>query len=144
MKEQKPSRGEAEPAGVVEQLDWPAVKVEVKRVKCRLTDEEKLEKGAELVGRMQELTTLEGEFEEVKAGYKAKMAEAEGKVAVTASVLRAGFEWREVECVVEYRPKDGKKDYRRAGHEMEGVVLTEDMRPEDFQVELPVEEKRQP
>lgn len=139
MKERKPSRGEAEPGeGLVELVVEP--KVEVKRVKCRLTDEEKLEKGAELVGRMQELTTLEGEIEEVKAGYKAKVAEVGGRVESAASVLRSGFEWREVECVVEYRPKDGKKDYRRAGHEMEGVVLTEDMRPEDFWVELPVEE----
>jgi hypothetical protein len=142
MKERKPSSGEAAPAGVVELVVEP--KVEVKRVKCGLTDEEKLEKAAELVGRMQELTALEGEIEEVKAGYKAEVAEVKGRVASGASVLRNGFEWREVECVVEYRPKDGKKDYRRVGQEMEGVVLTEDMRPGDFKVELPVEEKRQP
>jgi hypothetical protein len=86
------------------------------------------------------LKAVEAEFDNVKALWKSKTTEAESRMEVLNATLQAGFEMRQKDCVVVFRPADKKKDF----YLLEGYspdlsiepVLTEDMTQADFEQDL--------
>lgn len=115
-----------------------------KNVKHCFTAEERVKLSDDLVVALDAKTNAEAEFDSVKATYKAKITEAESRVGTLASSLRAGFDMRVKDCILEFRPEDRQKDYFLAvpkdGKTSEltkgDLALTEPMTPGDFQQEL--------
>jgi hypothetical protein len=117
----------------------PTERTEERMVKHEFSPTERLELGSELARALQQKDSIETEAEGVKASYKAKVAEAESKVANYASDIQNGFTMRRKKCRVVFRPKDRKKDYYaeiKDGIFDTKVVLTDDMTDDDFQAEL--------
>jgi hypothetical protein len=120
-------------------VDTP--KVELKNVKHVFTDPECNQFGGDLARAVGALRMVESEFDQVKAGYKARTTEAEAKIDSLSTNLVNGFEMRNEKCVVIYRPKEGKKDfYLEADFTQNNgssvVILTEDMTQADYELEL--------
>lgn len=99
------------------------------------------------------LKAVESEFDNVKAVWKSKTTEAESRMEVLNATLQAGFEMRQKDCVVMFRPADKKKDFYLPQKieelvgpvwdvsEISGIddldpVLTEDMTQADFEQDL--------
>lgn len=92
------------------------------------------------------LGVVEAEFEQVKSSYKAKIAEATSRMVTIRATINAGFEFRETEVEVVFRPAEKKKDFYPVLPEGDPMVqpwlkgmkplLTEDMTPSDFQQDL--------
>jgi hypothetical protein len=78
--------------------------------------------------------SAEADFDAVKAVHKAKIQEAESKMTTLRATINAGFDFRETELYVVFRPADKKKDFylpQTAKDILEGFshkpILTEDM-----------------
>jgi hypothetical protein len=120
-------------------MDTP--KVEVKNIKHVFSDPERNQFGGDLARAVAEARSVEVEFDQVKASYKARTTEAEAKIDRLSTNLMNGFEMRNEKCVVIYRPREGKKDFHLESdfNENNGssvVVLTEDMTQADYELEL--------
>jgi hypothetical protein len=70
----------------------------------------------------------------LKQTYKARITQAQSAVDVLANSMRSGFEYRQKECRVEFRPNEGKKAFFVV--ETGEPVGVEDMTNEDMQQEL--------
>lgn len=112
----------------------PRVKNESKSIKHVFTKDELERLSENLVEQIGRQRRIEDELQEVKSQFKAKLDETEARIGTLHQSLTAKWEMRQVECRVEYRPKDRKKDFYclRTGD----LVLTEDMNSEDFQTDL--------
>lgn len=116
-------------------------KIEIKNVKHTLDNMERNQLGGDLARAISELRGVNNDFDQVKAGFKAKITEKEAKIDNLSTLLVNGFEMRNERCVVIYRPKERKKDYFREEDHVEfgadaELLLTEDMTADDFQAEL--------
>lgn len=82
--------------------------------------------------------SAEADFDAVKAVHKAKIQEAESKMTTLRATINAGFDFRDTECEVLFRPADKKKDFfiLTPTGRLALPVLTEDMTTEDFQQDL--------
>lgn len=119
-------------------------KIELKSVKHTYTLEERYALGGELARALSGYRGIETEFDQIKASYKSKLAESTAKIEKLQTDRVNGFEMRVERCVVSYRPKDRKKDFRleSAPTTQDEIVLTEDMTQGDFQAELILAEAR--
>lgn len=116
-------------------------KTELKNIKHVFTPEERNQIGGDLARSIAALRGHEADFDNVKAGFKAKLTASEAQIDNLSTSLMNGFDMRNVKCVVVYRPKDRKKDYfiEEEHARLNGdtpPILTEDMTPGDFQSEL--------
>jgi len=110
---------------------------ETKVVRHTFTDVEKLDLGQQLARENDNLESIEGNFEEVKAEYKAKVAASEAKSKLLFQYVRNGFQTKEARCWATLLPKIGKKEWRLEGQdETAEPVLVEPMEPHDYQLEL--------
>jgi hypothetical protein len=128
-------------------METETPKIETKAVKHKFTVEELNVIGGDLAQAFGSLRSLEAEFDQVKASYKAKQTEAEAKIDSLSMSRMNGFEIRNERCEVVLYPKERKKhfylasameDYRKAdgGMERPVPVLTEDMTAADFEQDL--------
>ena len=117
-------------------------KTEIKNVRHNYTHEELEQLGGDLARAFSALRGVETEFDQVKASYKSKTAEAEAKIDRLSTNRMNGFEMRELPCFVVFRPKDKEKDYyateAAANKPSKDIppALTEKMTNDDFQQEL--------
>jgi hypothetical protein len=116
------------------------MKTEIKNIKHTFTGQEREQLGADLARSFGALRGIESEFDQVKASYKSKTAEAEAKIDRLSTDITNGFVMRDTACVVGYRPADKEKDFYVADKEgnPESTIpaLTERMTTSDFQQEL--------
>jgi len=108
-------------------------------VPVKLTPEEYVEKGKEMSKTQNEKTNLEARLKEVSTDFKAKVAQKEASINSLAITISNGYEYREVDCYYFYRTKDGKKDVVRT--DTGETVSTESMTKQDFQEQLPLDER---
>lgn len=117
-------------------------KTEIKNVRHNYTHEELEQLGGDLARAFSALRGVETEFDQVKASYKSKTAEAEARIDRLSTNRMNGFEMRELPCFVVFRPRDKEKDYytteAAANKPSKDIppVLTERMTNNDFQQEL--------
>lgn len=121
------------------------MKSETKTVKHTYNHEEREQLGGELARAIGTIRGIEAEFDGIKSSYKAKTAEAEAKIDRLSTNISNGFDMREEQCFVVYRPSEKLKDYFTSEEQVAayldsraGVVpvLTERMSADDFQQEL--------
>jgi hypothetical protein len=122
------------------------MKTATKTIKHTFTHEEREQLGSDLARAFGGLRGIESELDSIKASYKSKTAEAEAKIDRVSTNITNGFEMREAQCFVVYRPKDKEIDYYvREGDAQDAGTkraqfppdLTERMTQEDFQLALP-------
>lgn len=112
-------------------------KTEKKQIRHVYTDAENLALGRELSQAITRARLLEDEFDKVKAGYKARESAASAEIGIASSKIEMGFELRDANCIVVYRPKDRMKDYYLEDDKtLSKVVLTEEMTQEDYQMDF--------
>lgn len=118
-------------------------KIETKSVKHTFTLEERDEIGGELARALGRLRGVEAEFEQVKASYKSKAAEAEAQIGSLETKRMNGFEFRNERCRLAYFPKERVKRYwlEDAAEDAE-PVLVEPMTQEDYQSDLLLAESK--
>jgi hypothetical protein len=111
--------------------------IEVKLIKHSFTEQELNDLGMQLAKAHQALNEIAGEFDQVKANFKAREAEQSATITRATSARLAGFEMRNARCRVAYRPKERVKDFylEFAGEKAE-PVLTEPMTDGDMQAHL--------
>lgn len=117
-----------------------------KNVKHTFTPEEIAGLNTEFRQSFANLKSVEAEFDSVKASYKAKTTEAESRMETLNATLQAGFEMRQKDCVVIFRPADRKKDFYLPDafdDNNPGIpkpdaapVAVEDMTQDDFEQDL--------
>jgi len=117
------------------------MKIENKTVKYTFSHNEREQLGGELARSFGALRGIEAEFDQVKASYKSRTAEAEAKIDRISTNITNGFDMRDVDCFVAYRASDKEKDYylleeAAIAGDRTNVVLTERMTADDFQQEL--------
>jgi len=128
---------EQEAPGDTATAELPPVRTEMRLVRHDLTPQERQNAGSDLAREIGKTRGVEQEFDQVKASYKARATECETRIDSLSTLLMNGFEMRQKACRVEFRPKDGKKDYFLPDHtDGDPPVLTEDMTAEDFQQDL--------
>lgn len=119
-------------------------KIEVRSLRHNFTPQEKADIGASLAREIGTHRSVEADFDQVKADYKAKLAKIDAQINDLSTNLMNGFDIRPERCIVIFRPQDKKKDYYlESVVTEEGKLLigekplaTEDMTPQDFQAEL--------
>lgn len=105
-----------------------------RNVPVKLTDEEYVRLAKTMSREQNDMANLEGRMKEVAADFKAKIAQKEATVRAMSIMVSNGYEYREVLCMYEYRPKDGRKDVVRL--DTLEIIGTEQMAKKDYQEEL--------
>ena len=90
------------------------------------------------------IAPLEGEAKSIAASYKAKIEEKKSQAGSLRASINAGYEMRDKNCFVVFRPQDQKKDFYLEAQcdkdgnplENEKPVLTESMTQADFEQDL--------
>lgn len=117
----------------------PDVKKITQKLRCLLTDAEKINAGKELADATEELTSLSEDKSQVMADFKAKMSAEEAKISVLSSKLRTGYEFKNVLCEIHFdKPEAGQKQTIRL--DTKEVVTTEPLSEEEKQRRLPLED----
>lgn len=116
-------------------------KLETKAVKHKFTVEELSTIGGDLAQAIGSFRAIDAEFDQVKASYKAKQAEAEAKIDSLSTARMSGFEIRQERCQVLYFPAKREKHYWLESTPEEEVgkfppVLIEPMTAADFEQDL--------
>jgi hypothetical protein len=116
----------------------PDIKKITQKLRCLLTDDDKINAGKELAEATEELTSLSEDKSQVMADFKAKMAIQEAQISSLSSKLRSGYEFRNVECEIHFdKPEAGHKQIIRL--DTGEVVLTEPLTEEEKQRRLALE-----
>ena len=89
----------------------PDHKIEVKNVKHEFTQDERNQIGGDLARSIGEMRGIEGEFDQVKASFKARITEKESRIDALSTNLVNGFDYRNERCVVLFNRQEGKKYY---------------------------------
>lgn len=90
-----------------------ASKIE-KDVQYYFTVEEKAEIAQELARKTSDLSTVEDQKAQRMAQFKAQIEETKSSINIACKKLNNGFEYRMIECSVDYNtPKFGKKSFFR-------------------------------
>jgi len=110
------------------------------RLRCLLTDEEKINVGRQLAEATNDLEEIEEDKKQVVADFKAKSTAAEALISSLGNKLRSGYEFRDVSCFINFdQPEKGQKQTVRS--DTGEVVSTEIMSEEEKQRELALEEE---
>ena len=116
----------------------PEIRKTTERLRCQLTDEEKIEAGRELAETTNELEEIQDDKSQVVSEFKARTTAAEAKIALLGNKLRSGYEIRDVKCDIRFDwPKEGQKQTIRL--DTNEVVYTHDMTEEEKQMQLPLD-----
>jgi hypothetical protein len=132
----------------------------LKSIKHTYSKEERQNLGEEMARQVNDLRATESEFEQVKAQYKSRTALAEAIMHKCAAALTSGFEFREVPHVLYLDIKRRRRVWFPQEAEDSGMLknvarwsalewdaaaakygVVEEMRPDDFQAELPIAQK---
>lgn len=117
----------------------PETKKVTQRLRCNLSDEEKINAGKELAEATNELSSIEEDKTQVMADFKAQVTAQEAKVSMLSNKLRSGYELRNVQCEVIFGvPESHQKQTVRL--DTNEIVSTETMSEEEKQGNLPLEE----
>lgn len=101
-----------------------------KNLRYLFTDEEKLGLSLELAKVNQEMESIEEEKKEAMADYRNRLLTKQGRCSVLAQKVTTGFEFRNIECEVEYHvPKRNQKTFVRkdTGEMFIDLMTDEDM-----------------
>ena len=107
-------------------------------LKCVLTDAERLEKGQQLADCQNERGIIEEEQDQVKSQFKARLSANEGQASSLGAALRAGYEYRSVDCRVVKNYGTGRVHTIRK--DTGETVEARDMSDEERQMGLPLSE----
>lgn len=119
-----------------------------KSVKHSFTPDETRQLNVDFRQSYANLKAVEADADSVKSQLKAKITEAESRMETLNATLQAGFEMRDKDCAVIFRPADKKKDFYLSADGKgelslderiaagEQPVLTEAMTPADFEQDL--------
>ena len=107
---------------------------EIVDIKHLLTDDEKIQIGAEMSSFVNEHNELEQEKKDAAAVYGAKLKTLMEKVSERANTLSLGYYYSSVECDFEYDYRNKQVVYYPAGTKDE--VHRRDMTPDEFQQPL--------
>lgn len=119
----------------------PEIKKITQKLRCLLTDEEKICAGKELAEATESIETLENDKAQIVADFKAKITAAQAQISVLSNKLRSGYEFRDVACELRYDvPAKGQKQVFRL--DTKKVVETAPMTEEEKQRQLPLEEPK--
>ena len=117
-------------------IQTPEANIVTKQVKHTFTAEEIAKLNVEFRQAFATLKSVEAEFDNVKAVWKAKTTKAESDMEILNATLQAGFDLREMRCRVEYFPKERKKKFYIEDDDKNVPVAIEDMQPGDYDIEL--------
>lgn len=88
--------------------------VDTQLLKCFFTEEEKVAMAGEMAKATVEKDSLQQALKEITAQYKAKVEERETIIKKAAQLIRDGYEYRDVECDVDFNiPERGMKTITR-------------------------------
>jgi hypothetical protein len=123
-----------------DKMTKPARQFAVRNLKHKFTDAERIEIGSNLGRSVGALRGILGDFDKVKADFKAKITAEESNIDSLSTSLMNGFEMRNLRCEVVFRPADKKKDFYRVTETDDRLFelpdLTDTMTTDDFQAEL--------
>lgn len=112
-------------------------KFEIKNIKHEFSEPERNQIGGDLARTIAALRGIQNDFDNVKAGFKAKITASEAQIDNLSTSLMNGFEMRNTRCRVEFRAQDREKDFfLEDAKEGDAPALTEAMTPADFQADL--------
>ena len=80
----------------------PLVEKTTTSLKCLFTDAERLEKGFEIAEKQAKLAELDGDLKSIKTQLGAQMVEAQARIDSLCNQIRTGYEFRQIECRIEY------------------------------------------
>ncbi|MFA5928620.1 MAG: hypothetical protein WC838_04925 [Candidatus Margulisiibacteriota bacterium] len=112
-------------------------KIFLRSVPVKLTQEEYVAMGKEMGRTQNEMKSLQDRLKEVSSDFKANSSQKEAMLNSLSITISNGYEYRDVDCVHVFRPKDGKKDIVRL--DTQEIIGTEAMTKQDFQEILPLE-----
>lgn len=75
-------------------------------LQCQLTEEEMLAAGKQLAEANDDLVQIENLKSEVTATFKAKTTAAEARIGELSRKVRNGYEYRQVDCLVQFDTPD--------------------------------------
>ena len=103
-------------------------------LKHRLTDKEMADLGKLQAEALQAKAVAESELNSIKVAYKAKIEEALAKVAGISASIQAGFEYKNVRCILANERLEGYRIAIRldTGH----VAIRRKLEPEERQIKL--------
>jgi len=91
---------------------------------CVLTEEEKLSLGQEMAQASRKKAELESSLKEITSQYKAQIVQQENVIQQAARLIHDGYEYRPVDCEVEFNaPERGKKTITRLDTEETHVEI---------------------
>jgi len=103
-------------------------------LKCILTEAETLKFSREMAQAFSEKTDLEAQKKSYTKQIDADIASCDGKISSNGEKIRSGYEFRSVECRIEY---DWKNKVRRWIRNDNSEIARDDIIPEeDLQEEL--------
>ncbi len=109
-------------------------------LKCVLTQDEKLAIGQTMAESLNEIGSLENDAKTMASDFKAKIASREATLNSDKNKLQSGYEYREIDCELEYdQPMAGKKTLVRL--DSNTTVEITNMTDEEKQQSLPLEEQ---
>ncbi len=116
----------------------PPIHKEDKWLRCDFTEPEMLDMGKRLARANERLDALAREKEEVVSAIKARASKIESEVSDLSQNLNKGYEYRDIECTVEYhKPENGKKTVTRL--DTGELVEVTPMDAHEMQEQLPLQ-----
>jgi len=103
-------------------------------VKYVFNENEKKEIAQSMAQKVGELQTAEDELKAVKSDFKSRMDALQAQVNGAATKLNNGYEWRSMECRVEYSVNDKIVAFYRLDNQE--FVKERAMRPEELQLRI--------
>ena len=101
-----------------------------RHLRCKLTDEERLNYGQQQADALQARDQAEDEIAEIKGTYKAKILAKDAEIKVLSAALLSGHEFRDVTCTATHDYTGGIVTTIRldTGEAVESREMTEDER----------------
>lgn len=111
----------------------------VKKLKYTFDAEELQQMGQQLGQQTEELRATEDQKSETMADFNAIIKHLKATTLALSTKLNQGYEWRDVECVVEYDHAIGRKIIRHpdTGEAIEELPLSQDEMQVNFTNEVP-------
>lgn len=118
----------------------PEIKKITQKLRCVLSNEQKIDAGKELAEATNELKELEDDKAQIVSDFKAKITAIEARVGVLSNKLRSGYEFQDVPCELRFdTPEAGQKQIVRL--DTKEVVSNGVMSEEEKQRNLALEEQ---
>lgn len=105
-----------------------------KSIKYEFNEAEKAEIAKEMAKKVEELSRLEDEKKAMTSDFKSKIDLASAECKAAANKLNTGYEYRNIQCLVERDYRAGKIHFRRPDT-ME-LVRTENMSADEMQMKI--------